>query len=260
MVNLFWLAKPQIVHRSVSATVSSAKSTLEFDYSLCAQQHIDSHVIKIALEATQLLYNAHHSSPISDDWREKAPETKGGNKGYRAFNLNNPISVWIRSNIQHYRHAVSYGLALCEEYTYRYEKVHSCEPHLRWLKENEPNLPSHSTSFCSPPCTMPEQYSELVIKKSITKPLSARRKRKAVDNNQTAPPVVSNTVPPTDPNYFHFFSDEIYKSYKNYYLGEKLTIKMSKWTKRPTPEWVQEFISKNETPKKRLKIDSDIDD
>jgi len=272
MVNLFWLCKPRIVPRSpnlISARNSTTVKphTFEFDYTLCAQQHIDSHVIKIALEATQLLYNAHHSNPFAETWKDVAPKTKGGNSGYRAFNLNNPISVWIRKNIFHYRHAVSYGLALCEEYTYRYGKTHSCETHLRWLKDNEPNLPDDPTTYTSPPCAMPDEYRVGIAavtsttktttkKSSIT---SRRKKRKVheqhgistsaavgatVTTTTTATTTTSTTAPPTDPTMLHSFVDDIYQSYQNYYIGSKLSVKMATWTKRETPDWIVPHLDK----------------
>ena len=65
MVNLFWLQPPALVSGRL-------------DYSVCAEQTIDAHVIKIPVEATQLLYNSHHAYPASENWKAGAPLTGRG--------------------------------------------------------------------------------------------------------------------------------------------------------------------------------------
>lgn len=81
MVNLFWLHPPRVVSGRL-------------DYVACATQHLDAHVIKIPLEATQLLYNAHHRYPVSSGWKDAAPLTGLGDHGYREVHHHNPISKW----------------------------------------------------------------------------------------------------------------------------------------------------------------------
>jgi len=162
------------------------------------------------LETTQLLYTLHHLHPKSEDWRAHAPETKSGNRGYRIVHQNHPIRKWVSKSLLHYRHAVDYGLALCKEYTFRYDRIHACEQHLRWLASNEPNLKS-STEFLNPPLCMPEEYRLDVAE-------HPRKKKVAIKDSE--------------------FSSEVYESYRRYYIGEKLKIKMSTWKKRENPEWL----------------------
>ena len=40
---------------------------------------------------------------------------------------NHPCTVWANESIINAWWLVAHGMALCEEYTYRYDKVHSCE-------------------------------------------------------------------------------------------------------------------------------------
>ncbi len=99
MVNLFWLCPPRWVEEG--SIVDGGASGGWLDYTLCAQHHIDAHIVKIPLEASQLLYNAHHSCPATPDWRATAPKSlknsgdAAANGGYMPMNLNNPLSVWF---------------------------------------------------------------------------------------------------------------------------------------------------------------------
>jgi len=235
MVNLFWLCKPQIATRAGSRSV--------YDYSLCAQQHHDAHVIKIALEATQLLYNAHHKYPLSETWLSKAPLTKSGVRGYRKVHFNNPISIWVSDNLNHYRHTVDYALSLCKEYTHRYGKTHGCEVHLEWLNNNEPILNSSSETLRSPPCAMPDEYKTLLAEKKDdfnsndnSNQTSGDTKDESSDKGETSMTIEVAPHPQLS------FEEHVYNSYRKYYLGSKLNLQMARWTKRETPDWIQEHI------------------
>lgn len=267
MVNLFWIQKGEYI------LPSKNKTRGKWDYSLCARETHDSHVIKIALEATQLLYSAHHKCPMNESWRESAPLTKSGVKGYNAAHMNNPISIWLRSSIHHYRHTVDYGIALCKEYTFRFEKEHACETHLKWLKKNEPIILENLESEA--PLCMPEQYkpASKVVKdiengigneKSNTKknknsnskaPLSKRR-RTSTDSNTK----VNVNIPNTNENKenieniklvsksstkvnVNIVSDSVMDAYCRYYIGEKLKVRLARWSKREIPVWIQPHVS-----------------
>ena len=89
---------------------------------LCAQYHVDRHVVKMILETAQLLSTAH--------W------LTGGEGPYRATHKNHPSAIWARSNKSNYNWLCKLGLELCEEYTYRYGKIHKTQQHLEWLSKN----------------------------------------------------------------------------------------------------------------------------
>lgn len=48
------------------------------------------------------------------------------------------------------------GIALCTEYTHRYEKVHKSESIIRWAQNNP--APIADIGFTMPPQAMPRQY------------------------------------------------------------------------------------------------------
>ena len=53
----------------------------------------------------------------------------------------------MRTGIGNYRWTVKHALALCDEYTERYKKIHATQEVLEWLKGNEPELPDDMTPF-----------------------------------------------------------------------------------------------------------------
>ena len=85
--------------------------TNHFDNAL---YHCDKHVVKMPLETAQLLCSARHvlgcTSQIS----------------YKITHKNHPCSIWCRSSYENYFWLAELGIALCEEYQYRYGKTHKC--------------------------------------------------------------------------------------------------------------------------------------
>ena len=110
---------------------------------LCAQYHVDRHVVKMILETAQLLSTAH--------W------LTGSEGPYRATHKNHPSSVWVRESHMHYRFLYDLFIALCDEYTYRYGKQHASDRQLRVpLAKTPDNIPQ--VTWNPPPQCMPEEY------------------------------------------------------------------------------------------------------
>ena len=85
-----------------------------------AKMLCDQHVVKMPLESAQILCAAYE--------QEKAP--------YRRTHYNHPCTIWTRTSKENYLWLIDHGLALCHEYTYRYQKVHKSEEVIRWCEEN----------------------------------------------------------------------------------------------------------------------------
>ena len=88
-----------------------------------AQVLPDKHIVKMPLETCQML-----SIVASTKWGRgfgDLPKLDGTpyktDKG--AFR-NHPCTIWAQQN---WSWLIRHGLALCDEYTYRYGKIHSCE-------------------------------------------------------------------------------------------------------------------------------------
>ena len=93
---------------------------------ISAQCLPDKHVVKMPLETCQML-----SIICSDKWGHGYGELhkKDGtpyNTDKGAFR-NHPCTVWANESIVNAWWLLAHGFALCEEYTHRYGKVHSCE-------------------------------------------------------------------------------------------------------------------------------------
>lgn len=111
---------------------------------LCAQMHVDKHVVKMILETTQLLCSAHHM--VNSDY--KPP--------YKLTHKNHPCSIWVRTSLSNYTWLCKLGIELCKEYTYRYGKVHKCQEYIQDLYKNKPPLPR--LGFTTPAQAMPVEY------------------------------------------------------------------------------------------------------
>ncbi len=97
---------------------------------VAAKMHNDKHVVKMILESAQLLCGVHHmTDPLTT---EQVP--------YKLSHNNHPCSIWARQCVENYIWLCDLGLALCEEYTYRYGKRHKSQDIIEWCLINEPNL------------------------------------------------------------------------------------------------------------------------
>lgn len=97
---------------------------LDYDVNKCAQYHLDKHCVKMILETTQLLNNAliKHDSLYSPVYRET--------------HKNHPCSLWAAESIDNFEWLVKLGLALSNEYTFRYNKIHKCHDILKELQQS----------------------------------------------------------------------------------------------------------------------------
>ena len=128
-----------------------------------AEAHGDKHVVKMILEACQMLYTAHWTSTYAHLLNERsavkiakahkllpipehmasAPKRKcADEQGFRPVHLHHPCTIWVRECTGNYLWAVELALAIAEEYEYRWPgRVHSCKAHALWLKANVPDIP-----------------------------------------------------------------------------------------------------------------------
>jgi hypothetical protein len=144
---------------------------LHLDPQRSANYYCNRHCIKIILEITQMLYCAHWLAPNTPTGWITDHELCLDLKPYRKTHYNHPTSKWIRQHINNYKYACSMALALCIEYTARYNKIHQCQQRIEWLQEHIPRIDESidipnsylATTNIPPGCTpvplaMPEQY------------------------------------------------------------------------------------------------------
>ena len=162
-----------------------------------ARQMVDKHVVKMILEAGQMLSTSHRVL----DGEEYYDRTKNNrrikrwrlsdereDKLWKASCVGHPCTQWTMESRMNYRWHATHALALCREYTHRYEKIHNSQALIEYLFNREPlNIKEGGlTKFA---VAMPDQYK---VECSV-------------------------------------------ESYRNYYRGEKAYF--AKWKNRETPSW-----------------------
>jgi len=137
---------------------------------VCARMHCDRHVVKMLIEYAQLLSTAHRLldgiesievNTINGKPRKKKvwahPNPTKQAVLYKATHVNHPSAKWARHSNGNYSWLFNLWSRLCEEYEYRYGKVHATKTKLWDLLINCPeNIPLGK--FTQPWRAMPDQY------------------------------------------------------------------------------------------------------
>jgi len=117
-----------------------------------AEYHCNKHVVKMILEAGQMLCAAHWMSwldnfdksrsdfklmrDVKEYLRLNVPQDK--QPAWGLTHVNHPCTIWTRQSKENYEWHVELMTSLLSEYTKRYEKHHKSEPVCKWLIENKP--------------------------------------------------------------------------------------------------------------------------
>ena len=121
---------------------------LHKDPEISAKMHCDKHVVKMIIEYAQLMSTAHRILD-GDEYegktkigrrirRWKHPNKNIENTIYKASHINHPSAVWVRESVANYIWLYKLFEKLCDEYTFRYGKVHSTDALLRDLLISPP--------------------------------------------------------------------------------------------------------------------------
>tara|TARA_B100000575_G_scaffold164963_1_gene131838 strand:+ start:394 stop:966 length:573 start_codon:yes stop_codon:yes gene_type:complete len=182
---------------------------LNVDPIVAAQEQCDKHVVKMIVESAQMLSTVHRmldgtetrKRSVSGKTMTKYYELSDDREDilYKACHFNHPSTIWSRENCCNYTWHFKHFAALCDEYTYRYGKIHSTDARLRKILSKLPhNIPRENgrTPFKLAMGSNPE---------CIVKDLTG-----------------TNAV----------------ESYRRFYKTKEKRFKMN-WTKRQIPEWFQ---------------------
>ena len=90
----------------------------------------DKHVVKMPLETAQMLCTAFEV----------------GIPPYKRTHYNHPCSVWCRESKNNYLWLIQHGLALCDEFNFRYNKIHKSREVILWCQENINTLGFNSSN------------------------------------------------------------------------------------------------------------------
>ena len=162
-----------------------------------AHQMVDKHVVKMILEAGQMLSTSHRVLD-GDEYYDKTKNNRRikrwrlnderEDKLWKASFVGHPSTRWTMESRMNYRWHATHALALCREYTHRYEKIHNSQALIEYLFNREP-LNIREGGLTKFAIAMPDQYK---VECSV-------------------------------------------ESYRNYYRGEKAYF--AKWKNRETPSW-----------------------
>jgi len=120
---------------------------LHKDPVIAAKVQYNKHVVKMILESAQMLCTAHHHYDENTD----VP--------YKKAHYNHPSTIWTRQNKNHYRWLFNHMIALGDEYTARYGKIHlSISKCFLPLYRYPVGMPD--SVFKQPPQCMPDEYKD----------------------------------------------------------------------------------------------------
>ena len=185
---------------------------LNNDPKLCAEMHLDKHVVKMILEYAQLLSTAHRvldgtvSTRLSKSGRKQQYYPLADERDnflYSATHVNHPSAVWVRYSYENYEWLYKLFIALLDEYTHRYGRIHATARLIDALYTPPIHIPK-GIGFTEPTPAMPNEVKVL--------------REVATDRYEI---------------------DSI-ESYHKYYIHNKVHI--AKWTKREIPLWYSEGI------------------
>ena len=115
---------------------------LDLDPNKAALAQIDKHIIKMPLESAQLLCSAFEP----------------GIAPYKRTHYNHPCGVWTRQSCENFVWLAWHGLALADEYTFRYGKVHASRAVILWCLQNVERVQFDSTGLTPFAQAMPDEY------------------------------------------------------------------------------------------------------
>ena len=185
---------------------------LNNDPKICAEMHLDKHVVKMILEYAQLLSTAHRvldgtvSTRLSKSGRKQQYYPLADERDnflYSATHVNHPSAVWVRYSYENYEWLYKLFIALLDEYTHRYGRIHATARLIDALYTPPIHIPK-GIGFTEPTPAMPNEVKVL--------------REVATDRYEI---------------------DSI-ESYNKYYIHNKVHI--AKWTKREIPLWYSEGI------------------
>ena len=120
---------------------------LHDDPELCAEYTVNSHVVKMITEQSQIMSTAHHVAGSKLDLSTI----------YRKTHQNHPSGTWARESVDNYLWLHRLTVCLAKEYTHRYGRIHAVESSGLMSKLRRlPNIPDLGPTKQT--MAMPERY------------------------------------------------------------------------------------------------------
>jgi hypothetical protein len=116
---------------------------VDYDPAVAAQALHDKHIVKMSLEAAELLCSAF------------PPER---NPPYKRGWYHHPCAVWARTSELNYLWLLEHAKALCREFEHRYGHSHASAAVIKWCEDNRHYIHYSKTAMTPFPRVMPAQY------------------------------------------------------------------------------------------------------
>ena len=180
---------------------------IDKDPRIAAQMQCDRHIVKMCIESAQMLSTAHRIL----DGHEYMETSLGGRNVrrwrlederewilYKVVHVNHPCTVWTRENSANYLWHYEHFIALCDEYTHRYGKVHATDKLLRKPLSQLPRNIIMRESITQPALAMEESC------KAEKTPVECYRRFYETKQNRFDMHWTNRRVP----EWFHFYNEE----------------------------------------------------
>ena len=116
---------------------------------IAATSQCDKHIVKMLLETAQLLSTAVR---LLTDYTDEDRDL------YKITHKNHPVSMWVRSSRKNFKWTLTHAIALCNEYTRRYNRIHKSQAVIKFIRDTFDELEFPQVEFTAPALCMPEQY------------------------------------------------------------------------------------------------------
>jgi hypothetical protein len=181
-----------------------------------ARQHCDRHVVKMTLETAQIL-----STVLWQRDRTSAQRLQRRGLLYRPTHAGHPCTLWAAKSLGNFRWLCRLGIALAEEYTHRYGKLHKSaaviEAAMAWAESA-----SHSRKAA-------HRHTDGVV---LPRSVSGAHPHDGWPCRRTP---FAQALPE------HYRGPDAVAAYRAYYLGDKAPI--CSWTRRRAPRWFRAAIT-----------------
>jgi hypothetical protein len=111
---------------------------------IAATMMCDKHVVKMIVETAQMLCTVARSL--------------GHDGQYKSTHSRHPCTLWAGESSDNFSWLVNHGMALCQEYTRRYGKLHKTQTIIEWARDN--NVGPQNVGATPFRLAMPDQYRQ----------------------------------------------------------------------------------------------------
>lgn len=107
---------------------------VDLDPKIAARSLIDRHIIKMPSESCIMLANAYSTEQLRQAPRTKTQSLRGHSYPHHG------CTKWVIYSMENFRWMVDHSIELCNEYTFRFGKVHFCAQFIEWCNNVNPSL------------------------------------------------------------------------------------------------------------------------